>query len=193
MLKRNYTFSQINAYAMLHGVTMGLWGLMSIALFIWNLIENLEIDFIILLTFLLSPFIAYKLTTHYRSETSTQNNPSFTITQGFLHAFLTMFYGSLWVALGVYVYMAYFENGAITDAYLAYFARPEIIEAMNASGINKDITTMLNGNTIEDAINSIRSFPPTFYVLMIINTCLVWSPIIALIIAILTKRGVRKY
>ncbi len=183
---RHYTLGQINAYAMQHGVMMGIWGIATLASMVWGL-QN---GFLAMLSIVLlfgTPFFAYALTKRYRVD-SAEGKTIFTLTQGFLHAFLTFFYGALWVAVFTYVYMAYVDNGFLVDSYLQYLSRPDVVEAMQQSGWKEQVEPMLGGKSIEEVVESFRLLPPTYYVLMSINTCLLWAPMLSLVIGIVARR-----
>lgn len=186
-IKRSYSLSQINAYAMQHGLVMGVWNIATMV----SLVLGLQSGLLSMLSFILligTPFFAYVLTKRYR-KVSIDYSGLFTLTQGFMHTFLTFFYGSLWLAVFVYVYMAYLDNGFLVDSYLQYLARPEVKEAMEQAAWKEQVEPLLAGNTIENVVESFRSLPPTYYVLMCINTCLVWSPALSLFIGWLTRKN----
>lgn len=186
---RTYSLRQINAFAMQHGVAMGAWGIGTLALMFLGF-QDFLLSALSLILLLGTPFFAYTLTKRYRSETIGESG-LFTLTQGFLHAFLTFFYGSLWVAIAAYVYMAYWDNGFLVDSYLNYLSRPEVMEAMQQPEWKEQVEPLLGGHKIEEVVESFRQLPPTYYLLMCLNTGLVWSPMLSLIIGFATRKNKR--
>ena len=183
--KRPYSFSQINAYAMQHGLLMGIWHIVNSLSFIYSVISG-QAFLISLLMFCLTPICIYFLTNKYRKELLPQK--TFTLTQGFLHTFLMLFYASLWQALALYIFMGHFDHGQLLDSYLMQIQDPAFIEAMQQTGLDQDLHLALNGVSLEDAIKNLKTIPPSFYALMVINTNLVWAPLFSLLVAFITRR-----
>ena len=149
-----------------------------------------EMSLVSFAMFCLTPFCAYWLTKRYRSETCHANKrvELFTLTQGFMHTFLMLFYASLWLAMFFYVYMTWFDNGQIFDAYIAQIKDPAFVEAFKQSGMEKDLNAALGGKSLEDVVKQMRTIPASFYALMTINTSLVWTPLFSLLVALVTRR-----
>ena len=60
---------------------------------------------------------------------------AFTFGRGFTHTLFMGFYASIWVAVGIFVYLRYFDNGAIFSDYAATLSRPELQQALQESGL----------------------------------------------------------
>ncbi len=135
---------------------------------------------------LFAPILLYLLTKKFR--TAVAPTGVFTITQGFLHTLLTTVYASTWVAIGVYVYLTYFDGGYLFDSYVAYFSRPEVKELMAQKDVQQDLVVALQGMTIEEVINGLRCVPPATYAMMVFYGNLMVSPILSLLIAFVLKR-----
>ena len=64
-IKRSYSLSQINAYAMQHGLMMGVWNIATMV----SLVLGLQSGLLSMLSFILligTPVFAYVLTKRYR-------------------------------------------------------------------------------------------------------------------------------
>ena len=101
-------FAQINAFAMQNGLILGAWVLLAQWAFIGSFTYSV-LSIVSLFMMLFAPILLYLLTKKFR--TAVAPTGVFTITQGFLHALLTTVYASTWVAIGVYVYLTYFDGG----------------------------------------------------------------------------------
>lgn len=178
-------FAQINAFAMQNGLILGVWALLAqwaiIGSFTYSLLSMVN-----LFMMLFAPIMLYLLTKKFR--TTVAPTGVFTITQGFLHTILTTVYASTWVAIGVYIYLTYFDGGYLFDSYVAYFSRPEVKELIEQEYVQMQLTTALQGMSLEEMINGLRCVSPATYAMMIFYGNLMVSPILSLFIAIALKR-----
>lgn len=178
-------FSQINAFAMQNGVILGVWVLLlQLAMVASFTYEVLSLVSAFMMLF--SPILLFLLTKSYRNSVAPKG--VFTITQGFLNTFLTSVYASVWVALIVYVYLSYFDNGYIFDAYIEYFNRPEVKDALSRNEMQQQLNASLQGMTLEEVIEGLRFIPPVTYAMMIFYLNLIVSPITSLFIGLFLRR-----
>lgn len=179
-------FKQMNGFSMQNGLIVGIWVLA--AQYAMVLSFNYSIlSLVSAIMLLFTPILIFILSKGFRNAVATQGY--FTLTQGFLHTFLTMFYASVWVALGVFVYFAYIDKGYVFDAYLEYLKRPEMQELLAQKEFNEQITASLQGMTIEEAIENLRFVSPANFAGMIFYTNLMVSPIMSLLIAIFLRKN----
>ena len=132
------TFRQTNAFAMQYGAVMGVWGLVANACFVGSFsVPGLSMLFLLLTVS--SPVLAVFLTRRFRGHVAPQG--PFMFHQAFLHTLLMGVYAAIWVALGVYVYLAYFDHGFIFDAYLNSLTDPALQAEMERLGIGRVVRT----------------------------------------------------
>lgn len=186
MMKESlFPFSQINAFAMQNGVILGIWVLLSQFAMVGSFTYDL-LSLVSALMMLFSPILLFILTKFYRNSVAPVG--FFTVTQGFLNAFLTSVYASVWVSLLVYVYLTFFDNGYVFDAYIEYFNRPEVKEVLSQNEMQQQLNASLQGMTLEEVIEGLRFIPPVTYAMMIFYLNLIVSPIASLCIALFLKR-----
>ena len=126
------TFRQTNAFAMQYGAVMGVWGLVANACFVGSF-SMPGLSMLFLLLSVSSPVLAVFLTRRFRAHVAPQG--PFLFHQAFLHTLLMGVYAAIWVAFGVYIYLAYFDHGYIFDAYLNSLNDPALQEQMQQLGV----------------------------------------------------------
>ena len=178
-------FAQINAFAMQNGVALGIWVLLAQYAMVGSFTYSV-FSMVNLMMLLFTPIMLFLQTKQFR--TTVAPTGVFTITQGFLHTLLTTVYASTWVAIGVYVYLSYFDGGYVFDAYVSYFNRPEVKELLLQKEVQQELAVALQGLTFEEVINGLRSMPPATYAMMVFYGNLMVSPLLSLIIAISLRR-----
>ena len=185
MMKESlFPFSQINAFAMQNGVILGIWVLLSQFAMVGSFTYEV-LSLVSALMMLFSPILLFILTKSYRNSVAPVG--FFTVTQGFLNAFLTSVYASVWVSLLVYVYLTFFDNGYVFDAYIEYFNRPEVQEILAQKEMQAQLAIALQGMTIQEVVDGLRFIPPATYAGMIFYLNLLFSPVISLLIGLFLK------
>ena len=180
------SFKQANAFAMQYGLLMGALGVITLAAFAGSL-KFQWMSFITMAMTSISLFAAYMMTARYRDTVKTPDE-SFSVAQGFLFTFGVSIYASLWIALVVYLYLAYFDNGWIFDQYLSMVTSPEYTSELRRSGMEGQIKAMTGGGGMKAMVDALRSLPAVQYAGMVIYFTLLSSPIISLIIAFICRR-----
>jgi hypothetical protein len=178
-------FAQINAFAMQNGVVLGIWALLAQCAMVGSFTCGI-LSMVNFMMMLFTPIILFLLTKKFRRAVAPTG--VFTITQGFLHTLLTTIYASTWVAIGVYIYLSYVDNGYLFDEYVAYFNRPEVVELLSQKEVQQELAVVLQGLTLEEVINGLRSVPPATYSMMVFYGNLMVSPLLSLVIAIFLRR-----
>ena len=150
-------FKQLNAFAMQYGIALGAWGILSLV----TTGVSLKITSLSLLSSIVtlaSPVIAALLTSRFRKSTTTPEE-GFTFGRAFLFVFTTGFYASICIAAFVFLYLAYWDNGYIFNAYESLLSSPEYAGSMQQSGLMNS----LNANSVSDMIDAMRSISPAGY------------------------------
>lgn len=180
---------QINNYAMQNGVVLGLFGIATLAAFKWSLsMPFMGVLFEIML--IASPVVATFLTIKYR-KTVIAESESFSFTHGFLHALFTGFYASIWIALIVFIYLSYFDNGSIFAAYEQMLNTPATQEYLRQSGMNAQLMEITGESGIKGLTEAIQSIPPTTYAALFLYLPLIVGPFISAIIGLICRRAAR--
>lgn len=185
--QRQASFRQTNAYAMQNGLILGLWAIGCQACYVLGL-DHQMFSTLWLLMFLGIPVVTYLLTLRFRKIVGLDVN--FTFSRGFMHAFLTMMYAAVWASVATFIYMQFFDNGHIFDCFAKQLSDPETIKAMNESGLTQSIAESTGGRTPIEIINMLRTIGAGNWAAMIIYMYILTSPILSVIIGLLTMRRV---
>ncbi len=179
----------VNSYAMTHGILLGAWGVATFFVAVLALSRPLfsfTSDFLLIL----SPFFATALTIRYRQKT-TPPGEGFGFGRGYVHTLLTGLYACVWIALTVYIYLKFFDGGAVFDAFAALVSQPEnaaLFEQLEGLGYLEDIYAATGAKNMTEVVDIMRELSPANYAGMIVSTTLITAPIISAIIALFTMR-----
>lgn len=179
----------VNSYAMTHGILLGAWGVATFFVAVLSLSRPLfsfTSDFLLIL----SPFFAAALTIRYRQKT-TSPGEGFSFGRGYVHTLLTGLYACVWIALTVYIYLKFFDGGAVFDAFAALVSQPEnaaLFEQLEGLGYLEDIYAATGAKNMTEVVDIMRELSPANYTGMIVSTTLITAPIISAIIALFTMR-----
>lgn len=188
-MQNNDIVRQINAFAMHDGVTLGLFGLMSL----WVLKLSFTIPFFSTLfgvMLLGSPLLGGALTFRFRNRV-TLPYMGFSFFHGFLHALFMGFYASVWVALGTFVYLQYFDHGTIFAAYEQSLQTPQMQQYLQESGLMASLNTITNGNGLNGIGDVMRSVGAANYAAVSLYNALIFGPVIAAFIGLAARRSAR--
>ncbi len=186
-MQNNSMVKELNASAMQCGVTLGLFGVLSLAVFKWSF----TVPFFSTLFFVMligSPMLACWQTIRFRNQLAGQDG-RFTFLSGFLHSLFTGFYASVWVALVTFVYLQYFDNGAIFADYARSIDTPEMKAYLQQSGMNSEIMRMTGGEGVQGLADALRAIGAATYAAMSLYCALVFGPMIAAVIGLVCRRG----
>ena len=179
-------FRVINAHAMRNGITLGVFGFLTLACFKWSLsIPFFSILFNVML--LASPILGGILTFRFRKATEGSEG-SFSFMAGFLHAVFTGFYASIWIALGVFIYLQYFDHGMIFATYGQLLDTPEMQQYLQISGMNAQIEEMTGGTGVQGLVDAMQSAGAAPYATFSIYLSLILGPFISAIIGLVARR-----
>ena len=108
-----------------------------------------------------------------------------------MHTLLTGLYACVWIALTVYIYLKFFDGGAVFDAFAALVSQPEnaaLFEQLEGLGYLEDIYAATGAMNMTEVVDIMRELSPANYAGMIVSTTLITAPIISAIIALFTMR-----
>ena len=182
----NNTFQQTNAYAMQNGLWLGLWGWLSLVAFPYSFSSVLCSNLLMLMT-LAGPVLGVALTGRFRRSVAGADG-AFTFGRGFTHTLFMGFYASIWVAVGIFVYLRYFDNGAIFSDYAAALSRPELQQALQESGLLEQLNAASGEGGLEGLPDALRSVGPAGYAAASLYMAMFATPVIALFVGIVCRR-----
>lgn len=182
----NNTFQQTNAYAMQNGLWLGLWGWLSLVAFRYSFSSVLCSNLLMLMT-LTGPVLGVVLTGRFRRSVAGADG-AFTFGRGFTHTLFMGFYASIWVAVGIFVYLRYFDNGAIFSDYAAALSRPELQQALQESGLLEQLNAASGEGGLEGLPDALRSVGPAGYAAASLYMAMFATPLIALFAGAVCRR-----
>ncbi len=182
----NNTFQQTNAYAMQNGLWLGLWGWLSLVAFRYSFSSVLCSNLLMLMT-LAGPVLGVVLTQRFRRSVAGADG-AFTFGRGFTHTLFMGFYASIWVAVGIFVYLRYFDNGAIFSDYAAALSRPELQQALQESGLLEQLNAASGEGGLEGLPDALRSVGPAGYAAASLYMAMFATPLIALFAGAVCRR-----
>ncbi len=185
---RQANFRQTNAYAMQHGIMLGLWAIGCQACYVAGLSQPLFSN-LWLLMLIGIPVLVCVLTLRLR-RIAGEDIP-FSFSRGFVHSFLTMLYTAVWAAVATFVYMQFFDKGYVFDCYVAALSKPEMMKMMEQTGMAQTIKDSTNGHDIIDVINELRNFGAANFSALIIYFYMLSSPFISILSGLVSMRRVR--
>lgn len=186
-MQNNEVVKQINSYAMRDGITLGVFGIVSLVAFKWSFsLPGLSTLFSIML--LGTPVFATYLTLRFRNDV-TEMGEDFAFLRGFLHALFTGFYASILVAVVVFVYLQYFDHDAIFAAYGRSIDTPEMQQYLLQSGMDAQLSELSGGHGVQGLVNALQSLGASTYSALSIYCSMIFGPVIAAIIGLVARRG----
>ena len=113
---------------------------------------------------------------------------AFTFGRGFTHTLFMGFYASIWVAVGIFVYLRYFDNGAIFSDYATALSRPELQQALQESGLLEQLNAASGEGGLEGLPDALRSVGPAGYAAASLYMAMFATPLIALFAGAVCRR-----
>lgn len=186
-MQNNETLRQANAFAMQDGIVLGLWGIATM----WVFKGSFSVPFFSSLfaaMFLCSPVVAALQTLRYRRAVAGKEG-SFAFSRGFLHALLTGFYASVWVAIAIFVYLQYFDHGRLFAAYAQSLNAPQVQAYFQQSGMAASIDAISGGRGAEGLADAMQAVGAANYAALSLYAALLLGPAISAVIGWVARRG----
>lgn len=178
-----------NQHAMQDGITLGLFGLMTLGVFKASLTHPFY-STLFGVMLLGGPVLALVLTLYFRRKTTDQSSP-FSFSQGFFHALFTGFYASIWVALGIFVYLQYFDHGSLFAAWQKSLESPAMEAYMQNPEISQSINEITNGKGIGVLGETMQRIGAANYAALSIYATIAVNPFIAIVCGLIARRSRR--
>ena len=179
-------FQQTNAYAMQNGLWLGLWGWLSLVAFRYSFSSVLCSNLLMLMT-LAGPVLGVVLTGRFRRSVAGADG-AFTFGRGFTHTLFMGFYASIWVAVGIFVYLRSFATGATFRDSAAALPRPESQQALQESGLLEQLNAASGEGGLEGLPDALRSVGPAGYAAASLYMAMFATPVIALFVGLVCRR-----
>lgn len=179
-------FSQSNAFAMWHGLMLGMYEIVLFAMGIYG-ISHPTMSLLQSVGMIVLAVLPFLLTQRFRRLIGDKVTP-FTFSQGFSHTLLTVIYAAFWLSLCVWVYFSYIDHGFLCDSYLARLQSPEMIDYMKASGLTEEIAMLTDGRAPADVVEMMRDITPVDYASMALSLSFIVSVPVSLLAGIIYKR-----
>lgn len=171
---------------MQYGLLLGIWGILGLCVMGLSFkIPSLSI--ISTLMTIGSPIVAVFLTIRFRKAVI-DIEEGFSFGRAFLFTFMTGIYASIWIAVFVYVYLAYMDGGYIFNAYEAMLTQPEYTAQLQESGF---MSTINAAGGLDNFVDTMRSIPPANYAGMVIYMTIFSAPFISAIISAICRKAPR--
>ena len=171
---------------MQNGLWLGLWGWLSLVAFRYSFSSVLCSNLLMLMT-LAGPVLGVVLTGRFRRSVAGADG-AFSFGRGFTHTLFMGFYASIWVAVGIFVYLRYFDNGAIFSDYAAALSRPELQQALQESGLLEQLNAASGEGGLEGLPDALRSVGPAGYAAASLYMAMFATPLIALFAGAVCRR-----
>lgn len=180
------TLKQTNAYAMQNGALLGGWsllcGVLLVAAMSWS-----GAGWCFVSAAWATPVVCTVLTLRFREKVAGRTG-RFSFGRGFAHTFLMSLYASVWLALGVYLYLAYLDHGAVFDAYGRMLEEPSVAADLERSGMVAEIERLTGGKGPAALADMMRAIPAASYSAMVIYSAILFSPPVSAVIALIVRR-----
>lgn len=178
-------FAQANAFAMQHGIFMGIYLIVTLATLVNGLL-NPTASLISTALIVAYPFVIGRFTFSFRRTVAPTER--FTIFRGFMYALFTMLYAAIWAAIATYLYMQFFDNGYLVNTLLTAVSNPQTQELLKANPAFADMEAQ-TGMSITDTIRQMQNISPAYYAETLLYMNITLAPITALIIGLCTFRS----
>lgn len=163
------TYLRLRAFARLDGFRLGLFWVVSFALFIGYFTYPV-CGFLWVGTLLFTPFYIGMRTQSYSEQTEEQR---ISYGHAYAHSSLTVFYASLILAICQWTYFQYLDNGFLINQYASMFTEKENKAMLEIIGYTKDM--------VDNMVESLRSLRP-----IDLSLQMMWSNMVAGLIISLT-------
>ncbi len=98
-------------------------------------------------------------------------------------------YASIWVAVATFVYLQYFDHGAIFAAYERSLDTPEMKIYLQQTGLGEQIKQMTSAEGAHGVAQLMENIGSASYAAMSIYFALFMGPIISAIIGLIARRS----
>ena len=187
MQSNNDIIKQANAFAMRNGIVLGIFGILSLYVFklsFWYPFFSTLFGVMLLGSPVLGAFLTFK----YRKLTI-RPQEGFSFFHGFLHSLLMGLYASIWIALAIFIYLKYFDHGAIFAAYEQSLSTPQMTQQLYNSGLMSTLNEITNGHGVKGIGETMKHLGAAPYASMAIYSSLIFGPVISVIIGLLAMKS----
>ena len=163
---------------MQNGIILGIYGILTFAIFIAGLSSPLLSTFNMVLT-LNFPVFAIFLTARFRRTVAP--NFRFSFARGFTHTLLCVLYAGIWVSIATFVYFQFIDNGHMTDIFQQRINSPEFVELMKQTNYDSIIKQSSNGASLQEIIEMLRNTSAASYAGLTMYIFILSAPLISIL------------
>lgn len=187
------TFRQTNAFAMQYGLFFGIYWIVGFALFI-NSLRVEAFGLLYLLLMLSIPFVGWKFTRGFRNRV--RGSGSLPFGRLYLFSAALYFFASILLAVAVYIYFAYLDQGAFFQAYADYLNRPEVQKTLFAPSLSAYMNSLgiHNNSDLMRYVQEMQGISPSVWAANVLDMNLFIGLVISLPtawVASITQRRTR--
>ena len=174
-MERNF-FRLASAGAMRQGLYFGLWWVAGFACVIGSFSSSLA-ALLAFFFFFAAPIAGGVLMARFQRDSGWGRR---SVGQLYLYGVMLYFYASVWLAVAVYVYFAFIDDGFFFSSYLAYFERPEVEALLSSPGMQAQLEQMTGGVGLEALVDELAATSPAVFAASAINSNLLAGLFLAL-------------
>lgn len=127
--------NQLSAFARIDGAKLGVFWILSFALFVGNYYYPI-CGILWMATMIYTPFFVAFRTKAY-ADTLPEGRIGYF--HAYLHSVLTVFYGSLILAIVQWMYFQYIDHGMVINSYTTLLSDKEVLKSMESLGYSKSM------------------------------------------------------
>lgn len=187
--QNDWDWRQINAFATQNGALLGIYGFLSLVIYAVGLRYS-QVSMLGLLLVLSSPFVAAFLCIRFR-ETITERNASFSFGKGYIHCLLMGIYAGILIAMCLYIWFAFLDNGAFADAFLCAVSQPQsqlFLQEMQQQGGLVNLYELTGATTPQQLADAFRILPASVWASSVLSLTFFVDPVISIFIGLFTMR-----
>lgn len=187
--QNDWDWRQINAFAAQNGALLGIYGFLSLVIYAVGLRYS-QVSMLGLLLVLSSPFVAAFLCIRFR-ETITECNASFSFGKGYVHCLLMGIYAGILIAMCLYIWFAFLDNGAFADAFLCAVSQPQsqlFLQEMQQQGGFINLYELTGATTPQQLADAFRILPASVWASSVLSLTFFVDPVISIFIGLFTMR-----
>ena len=189
--QNEWDWRQINAFAAQNGALLGTYGRVSLVVYA----VGVRYSLVCMLGWLrvgCCPCCGAFLCVRFR-ETITERNAPFSFGKGYVHCLLMGIYAGILIAMGLYMWFAFFDNGVFADAFLFAASQPhsqQFLQEMQQQGGMSNLYELTGATTPQQLADAFRILPASVWASSVLSLTFFVDPIISIFIGLFTmSRG----
>lgn len=183
-MTKQQTFRQVNAFAMLYGLWLGLYCSFGFLCVVRG-IMNSSLGMMGLLVTVTAPvfgaFLARKFEKQVRSDAPVSYG------KGYLFSALMYLYSAAILAIVAFAYFSWFDDGMFASAYISALNSPEMQQVLKSSQLNQTLSETAKQAGFSDIEEMIRGIRPVDIAASMFNTNILLGLILSIFTGLFAK------